>query len=186
MSDRVSQTILLCEDEAQARLTKAYMKRCGLRAEPPYLKSLVASQMQFGGNVLWVMNEFPSQLRACRQRQKKANTLLIVVVDADTFTVEDRRRQLLNRVKLAGYSESGANEPAVLLIPKRHIETWICTLLGMAVTEEEDCKTHKKTKKEDIRQAALKLFEWSRPNAAHDAKCVPSLAAALPQWRTIG
>jgi hypothetical protein len=123
MSNRVSQTILLCEDALQERLTKAYMKLCGLRTEPPYVKALVASRLQEGGNIGWVLNEFPKQLHASRRRHKKAKTLLILVIDADAFTVEQRRRQLSDRVANAAYEPLRPDDPSVLLIPRRHIET---------------------------------------------------------------
>jgi hypothetical protein len=185
MSERVSQIILLCEDETHERLTKAYLKACGHKNPERFVRSLVASRMQHGGNVGWVLDEFPKQLHACRQRQKKARTLLIVLVDADKLTVEARRRQLLGRVKSAGLEEFGKSEPAAILIPKRHIETWVSALLGDAVTETEDCKIRRKLRKEEIRRAAETLDEWSRPNATPGTTCVPSLLEALPEWNKI-
>lgn len=107
--------------------------------------------MQYGGNVGWVLARFPSELHACRQRHKKANTLLIVIVDADRLTVDERRRELMERVTLDGYEAIGTSEPVVVLIPKRHVETWIRVLLGEAVTEEDDCKKSKKLKTEEVR-----------------------------------
>ncbi len=186
MSERVSQTILLCEDELQERLAKAYVKKCGLPYQPPYLKALVASREQQGGNDSWVLNQFPRQLHACRQRQKKARTLLIVLIDADKHSVEDRRRQLMDRLTSAGFEAFGQTEPAVLLIPKRHIETWIRALLGEQVTEEQDCKTWQDAKKEEIRRAADAVFAWSRANATPGQTCVPSLKTALAEWKKIG
>jgi hypothetical protein len=186
MSDRVSQTILLCEDDTQERLTKAYLKKCNLPFGPPYVKAIVASREQQGGNVAWVLNRFPKELHACRQRGKKAKTLLIVVIDADNHTVENRRRQVLDRMATAGLEQFGSNEPAVLLVPKRHFETWIRALLGELVTEEQDCKAWEKPEKEALRRAALTLFEWARENATAGPTCVPSLIAALPDWKKIG
>jgi len=186
MTERVSQTILLCEDELHERLTKAYFKKCGLPYQSPQLKTLVASRQQRGGNDSWVLNEFPRQLHACRQRQKKAKTLLIVLIDADHYSVEDRRRQLTGRLTAAGFEPYGEKEPLVLLIPKRHIETWIRALLGEQVTEEQDCKTWKEPTRDDIRRAADALFAWSRANATPGPTCLESLHAALPEWRRIG
>ncbi len=186
MSDRVSQFVLLCEDVTHEQLAKAYLKKCRYENLGRLVRPRVASREQHGGNVGWVLNEFPKELHACRQRQKKSNTLLIVLVDADTFTVADRRRQLLERLKAAGYEGFGEKEPAVLLIPKRHVETWICALLGDSVSEEEDCKSRDKSKKQDIRQAAETLFNWSRAKATPGPTCVSSLKTALPEWRKIG
>jgi hypothetical protein len=186
MSDRVSETVLLCEDDAQERFTKAYLKKCGLPCQSPYVRSLVASREKKGGNDAWVLDRFPKELNACRQRNKKAKTRLLVLIDADKHSVEDRRRQLTERVKLAGFEEFGKNEPAELLIPKRQIETWIRALRGEIVTEDQDCKGWEKLDKEQLRLAAQTLYDWSRPNATLGSTCVPSLQAALPQWRRIG
>ncbi len=187
MSDRVSQTIILCEDEEHERLTRAYLKRCDLTTRSPYVKPLVASREQQGGNDAWVLNRFPKELHACRQRQKhKAKTLLIVLIDADNYSVEDRRRQLFERAKSAGLEQCTENDPVALLIPKRHIETWIRALLGENVTEEQDCKKWHSPTRDEIRQAVEKLYEWSRLNAIPSSTCCPSLAAALAEWRKIG
>jgi hypothetical protein len=187
MSKRVSQTILLCEDAAQERLTKAYMQRCRLPTGPPDVISLVASRMMHGGNDHWVLTQFPKQLHACRQRKKRSKTLLIVLLDADEkHTVEGRRRQLLATVTAAGYEDFGSEEPAVLLFPKRNIETWIPALLEQTVNEEDDYKTRDKSTKEDFRKAAETLYQWSRLNAVPGSTCVSSLLTSLPEWRKIG
>ena len=180
MSNKVSQIILLCEDQAQERLTRNYLKICKVQQIERILKPLVV------GSFSQVLDQFPRELHACRQRHKvRANTLLIVLIDADNHSVEERRDQLLDRVKSARLDEFGANEPAVLLIPKRHIETWICALLCQTVTEEEDCKSWKGLDKKSIRQAAQTLFEWTRPNASPGPTCVPSLETALPAWHRV-
>jgi hypothetical protein len=140
--------------------------------------------MTQGGNVGWVLNEFPKELQGCRRRQ--ARSLLIVVTDADDVTVDTRRRQLLDRLKLEECQEFGQDEPAALLIPKRHVETWMRALLGESVTEQQDCKPHKAPTKEEVREAAHTLYAWSRPHATIGSTCVPSLEMALPQWRKIG
>jgi acyl transferase domain-containing protein len=183
----VSQTILLCEDSLHERLAKAYMKQRGLETQEPYVKAIVASQMQHGGNVDWVLHEFPKQVHACRQRNKKSKTLLIVLVDADQFTVNERRRQLNERLKQAGYEELDASDPSItVLIPRRHVETWVRALLAESVTEEEDCKDWNKPTKDGIRQAASTAHQWARPNATPGPTCVPSLAFAFPELRKIG
>jgi hypothetical protein len=79
-----------------------------------------------------------------------------------------------------------ANDPVVLLIPRRHVETWICSLRGEGVTEDGDCKDWDKPTKDQIRQAADTAYQWARPNAIYGPTCVPSLKTALPEWRKIG
>ena len=186
MSDRVSRTTVLCEDEAQERLVREYLKTCKLSCDPPQVIWRVASKLQYGGNDHWVLKEFSDELHACRQRSAKAKTLLIVVIDADAkFSVEQRRDQLCERVQQTGYSDFGGDDPAVLLIPKRHIETWIAVLLGKTVTEDEDCKDWEPPSKKQFRGAAEALYQWARPNATFGTNCVPSLKNSLPEWRKI-
>ncbi len=186
MSSRVSKAVLLCEDQAHVRLTTAFLKKCGIEGLDRILRPRVASRLRAGGNIGWVLDEFPGELRASRNRQKKAETLLIVMIDADHASVADRRRELNECAKKAGLEPIGADESVAILIPKRHIETWIRALLGHNVTEEEICKTNAAATKEEVRQAAEQLFAWSRPNAEPGPSCVPSLVEALPTWHRLG
>ena len=181
MGDRVSRTILLCEDDPHAQLVRAYMDRCGLNTREPYLHPRVASREVHGGNVNWVIQEFPKELHACRQRHiAHANTMLIVVADADEFDVAVRRSHLMVLPPPA------ATDPLVILIPKRHIETWIRAALGEQVTEAEDCKKNRPVRKSEVREAARSIHGWARGNPQPSDTCVQSLRDALPDWRRIG
>ncbi len=92
-----------------------------------------ASRSVHGGNIGWVLREFPQELVACRHRHRaNASTLLIVVVDADGYTVEQRRNELCQNNQMSGA------DPLVVLIPKRHIETWIRAALGQMVNENDN------------------------------------------------
>lgn len=185
MSNRVSQAVLLCEDATQERLVRAFLKECGIKNPDRYLRTKVASKEKQGGGISWVIEKFPDQLLAVRNRQKaRAETLLIVMIDADKNSIEERREELNDRAQLLGHEKIGQNEIA-LLIPKYHVETWIRVLLGETVTEDEDCKGFQKPTKEEIRQAAENLFELSRPNAPLASNCIPSLLASLPVWRML-
>jgi hypothetical protein len=175
----------LCEDDEHRRLAIAYLKHCRINTDRLVVEK-VASRLQQGGNVGWVLSEFPRQLHACRQRHKRAKTLLVVMLDADQHTVEQRRRQLNERLKHEGHEDLDADDPVALLIPRRHVETWVCALLGQVVTEEDDCKGRCKMTKAEIRQAAQTAYEWARENATPGPTCVQSLRTAFPEWRKLG
>jgi hypothetical protein len=175
MSDRISQYILLCEDDAHSKLVRAYFRKCGISDR--LVVDRVASRLAQGGNIGWVLREFDRQLLACRQRQ--AQTLLIVVIDADDHTVEERRRELNQR------SEFRDNDPLVILIPRRHIETWIRSALNEAVNEDDDYKRPAVTK-DEFRNAAGQIHGWARNQPEPGPTCIPSLRSALPAWRQIG
>jgi hypothetical protein len=179
VSDRVSEVILLCEDDEQERLVRAYLKRCGLRTLPPSLRPINASRQVHGGNVTWVLNAFPKELEACRKRHAAhAKTLLIVVVDADDLPVTERRSQLNNP------NEVSVSDPVVVLIPKRHVETWIRAANNHVVNEIDDYKKPA-PKKEEIREAANQIYGWARDNPKPGPTCVDSLRVSLPEWRKI-
>ena len=161
------------------------MKRCGINVDRTVIEE-VASRKQHGGNDAWVLARFADQLHACRQRAKKAGTLLVVVIDADLRTVDQRRNELNERLEQAGREPLHESDPVALLIPRRHIETWILVLLGQDANETDSYKKWKAPSKPEIREAAQTLFDWARENAKPGPTCVQSLTTALPHWRKIG
>ena len=183
MANRASQTILLCEDDPQERLVRTYLKACGLDTVPPSFVPRNASREVHGGNVDWVRREFPKELRACRHRHAaKAETLLIVVVDADKFEVGERRGHLLAD---PADSPVASKDPLVILIPRRHIETWIRAATGKKVNETDDYKNPEPAKSE-IRAAARTIYDWARDQPKPGPTCVPSLHTSFPEWRRVG
>ena len=58
-----------------------------------------------------------------------------MIVDADLETTERRASQLSQALTAADMAQRGADEPIAVLIPKRHVETWIRALLGDQVDE---------------------------------------------------
>jgi len=106
------------------------------------------------------------------------------MVDADVETTQQRAAQLSDALRAAGVEERGDEELIVVLIPRRHVETWIRALLGNQVDEVTDYTRPTPTAK-DIKHAATELLEWTRPAAAPGATSPPSLTASLPEWRKI-
>ncbi len=101
----------------------------------------------------------------------------MVVVDADAKTVAERERELEQALRGVGEHAREPSEAIALLIPKRHIETWILCLLGNPVDEAEDCK--RKPDSEEVKPAALKFYEWSRSGYSVPHHCVDSLRRGL-------
>jgi hypothetical protein len=171
--------ILLCEDDAQEQLVRFYLKKSGLDTTPPCF-IINASRKVHGGNVRWVLHEFPRQLEACRRRHAThARTLLIVVADADDHSVAERRSHLDGSIGVFD------TDLLVVLIPRRHVETWIRAALGHEVNETDDYK-HPTIKRDHIRAAANQIHGWARDNPEPGPTCVDSLRASLTQWRKIG
>ena len=176
MSDRVSQHVVLCEDDAHSMLVCAYLRKCGIGERE---RTIINTSESHHGGIASVLDQFPMQLKACRQRHKRARTLLIVVADADAFSVTIREQHFQEKEAFTD------GDPLVILIPKRHVETWICAAIDKPVEEDENCKHHNLSKNE-IHTAARRIYEWARNEPPDESTCVASLRAALPRWRKIG
>jgi hypothetical protein len=161
------------------------MRCCGLNTNEPWLISRIASERVHGGNVHWVLREFPRELYACRQRQARARTLLIVVVDADGNSIEKRYRELTKALEGAELKAMDSSDPAAILIPKRHIETWIRVATGHDANESDSYK-HPPPTKDQVAEAARLIHGWPRDAPKPDQSCVVSLLRAFSEWRKIG
>jgi hypothetical protein len=138
-----------------------------------------------GSGEKYVRDQYPQQVQACRSSLgRRATALLVVMIDADKETTQHRAAQLANALE-AGGTDSVANvEPIAVLIPKRHVETWIRALIGDHIDELADYTRPKPTAKQ-IKDAATELYVWTRPSAASRPASPPSLTASLPEWRKI-
>jgi hypothetical protein len=181
--DRIANLIVLVEDAEQQKLVRLYLKRCGHETRWCDFRPLPVGRG--GSGEKYVRNEYHRQVQSCRSSLgRKASALLIVMIDADTETTEYRAVQLSNALRDGGEKQRGDSEPIVVLIPKRHVETWIQALLGNAVDEVTDYKKPKPAYGE-ILNAAETLHQWTRRNAVPGVTCPPSLTESLPEWKKI-
>lgn len=119
---RVSQVIVLAEDQRHQRLIYRYLHRLSLQNVTRF-EPLPSGR---GCGEQWVRERYANLVRAFRKRQ--ANTALIVMIDADTRDLNWRVRQLENALAGAELSPRTAQEKIVHLIPRRNIETWIFSI----------------------------------------------------------
>jgi hypothetical protein len=85
-----------------------------------------------------VRTRYAPAVKAYRARAARAQTSLVVAIDADTEDVARRTRQLEDSLAAEELSSRSNTERIVHLIPKRNIETWILNLNGNPVDEETD------------------------------------------------
>jgi hypothetical protein len=169
-----SQVIVLVEDDHQEMLVYRYLKKRGLRTR------IESSPSGKGSAESWVRKSFAKEVSAYRVRQAKASTALIIVIDADTHTVQDRLDQLDQALRDAGKQPIDAGtEQIARLVPKRNVETWILCLTGQEVDEETDYKNATHGWNKLIPQAAEALLQWSRPNADLPDRCIDSLHSGV-------
>ena len=182
MPERIANKIILAEDLEQQNLVRRYLERCGHAA--PF-RLLPLTRRPGGSGEKYVRDQYSKEVHACRSALgRRASALLVVIVDADTETTRRRAAQLSDALRAAGMDERREDEPIVVLIPKRHVETWIRALLGIQVDEATDY-TRPTPSAKDIKDAAAKLREWTRPGAIPGPTSPASLTASLPEWRKV-
>lgn len=185
MPERIANKIILAEDLEQQNLVRRYLERCGHAA--PF-RLLPLTRRPGGSGEKYVRDQYPREVQACRSiLGRRATALLVVIVDADLETTKRRAAQLENALQAAGMHAREDDEPIVVLIPKRHVETWVRALLGNQVDEVTDFTKapYSTPVANDIQEAATELHRWTRPGAKPGPTSPPSLTASLPEWRKI-
>jgi hypothetical protein len=110
-----------------------------------------------------------------------------VIIDADLKSTQLRAKQLSDELETAGQDARSEDDPIVVLIPKRHVETWIRALLGKSAEETTNYKRapYRPPTSADVKNATAKLYEWTHPAAHAPLTSAPSLIASIPEWRKI-
>jgi hypothetical protein len=172
---RASQVIVLAEDERHQRFAYRYLQQLNYTAHSVRFEDLPSGQ---GSGEAWVRTRYAPAVKAYRARAARAQTALVVAIDADPEDVVRRTRQLEDGPAAEGLFPRTSRERIVHLIPKRNIETWILNLNGHLVDEDTDFS--RDVRVEDlIVPAANTLFDWTRANAVIPPYCVPSLRTAI-------
>jgi hypothetical protein len=181
VTDRNAEVIVLAEDLSQFNFTRRYLLQKGYN--PHKIHPHLAPPGQ-GSAEQYVRERYPKEVRLHRSRSSHTGAALVVAVDADIKTVVQRENELETALESAGEHGRGPDEVIVLLIPKRHIETWILCLLGEHVDEVTDYKSRRDVHQQ-IKPAALTFYEWSRPHYPVPNHCVESLRRGLREVRRI-
>ena len=171
-----SLVIVIAEDGQHRMLVSRYLKKRGM--EQHAIRAFVSPAGQ-GSAENWVRKKFVRETSIYRSRH--AQTALIVVIDADTRTVQDRLGQLDQALKDNGKRAVDSDtEQIARLVTKRNIETWILCLNEHAVDEETDYKNNDDWSKL-IARSAETLFQWTRSGAEPPAYCVASLRSGIKE-----
>jgi hypothetical protein len=177
---RPSQVVVLAEDERHVRFARQHLYRMGHAHHDIRVEELPSGR---GCGEQWVRERYARAVKAYRARSARAETALMVVIDADTGDVD--RRQFQGALDEAGVAACTGGEAIAHLVPKRNIETWVLCLSGRHVDEDADCRTEAGIDVL-IAASAATFFAWSRVNITPPAHCVPSLLAAIPEVRRLG
>lgn len=119
--------ILLCEDVQTDSFVRRFLRHRKFRSRDIHTLPLPA-----GSGEQRVRESYPRQLKAVRSRKK---AILLVVTDADNHTTADRRSQLDQECEKNGIPRTEPNDPVMIIVPRRNIETWFAYLRGEEVDE---------------------------------------------------
>ena len=171
MSDRITEVTVICEDAHHQSFLNFYL---GGRWRIRWQKCTT------GAGEHWVRETWGRELSEYRRRAHRRSTALLAIVDADTRSVAEREQQLFSAVQAAP-SES---ERVALLVPRRHIETWILALgVAVDVNELDRYDRDRRVDRKAIQRAAERLYSLSRPNAPVQDDILPSVRAGITTLR---
>lgn len=92
-----------------------------------------------GSGEQYVRKELVKEIELFRQRSSygKGGKALVVIIDADTYSVDDRLKQIHADLQNQGLDPIGQDEKIAVFVPKRNIETWIQYARKKAADESE-------------------------------------------------
>jgi hypothetical protein len=144
--NRYTQVVILCEDLQQEVFARTYLVERGI----PSARIRTVPLPQEGAGISFVRMQFPQEVISYRKLAKKKNLALVVMIDADEHSVEDRYAEFDRLLREQGLSLRVPDERIGIFIPRRNIETWIYYLEQGSVNEitvyphlrqhEGDCK----------------------------------------------
>lgn len=118
--------VLLCEDLQTDMFLRRFLHRRFGRQFRRRIHTLPFAAGRGSGEQR-VREQFPDQLQLVRDRR---GIVLIAVIDADTESTEARQRQLQRQCADRGIAALRDSDPALVVVPRRSIETWFQYLSG--------------------------------------------------------
>jgi phenylalanyl-tRNA synthetase alpha subunit len=178
MSQRRVQIVILCEDKQQEVFAIHFLKKRGFTLDRNFRTEICPK----GAGEQFVREKYAKEVVEYRRRRNRRSGMLIVLIDADKKTVEERLKQLNDALIENSQQLRQPNEAIAVFVPKRNIETWIHYLQGTNVDEETEYTKLKK--QSDCKPYVEKLVnQCSQGNL--DEKTPPSLKAACGELQRI-
>jgi hypothetical protein len=132
MSQRRVQIVILCEDRQQEVFARYFLEKRGFTG---LFRPKICPQGSQSGEQ-YVRTKYAEEVKAYRQKRNSLSIGLVVLIDADTGTLQERLNQLAQSLSEDTQPNRQPNEAIAIFIPKRNIETWIHYLQGELVDEE--------------------------------------------------
>lgn len=179
MSTGAVQAVIICEDVQLQCFIRRFLVKRGWDRHKIRTESLPAGR---GSGEQWVRKKFPTELLACRSRNSRAKTCLIVASDADDMTVQERIATFSDACRTANLPFRANDEPVAFVIPKRSIETWLAFLRGEHVNEEISYRKY--AYESECREQVTRLDQICRGQKFPPA-APPSLVSSCDEFKRI-
>jgi len=137
MGRRGVRAIVLGEDDDHLRFARYTLLKLGFHGREVRSLGVPAAR---GAGDQHVKKCYAAEVRLHRRRASHQHVVLLVLIDADTTSVEDRFGQLASVLSDAQLPAHEQREAIIIWVPKRHIETWIAYLASHGVNETDDFK----------------------------------------------
>lgn len=177
MSVRRVKLVLLCEDSQHEAFARRFLEGMGWNTRELRVEK---SPSAGGAAEQWVRNRFPVELKIFRERNHRAASGLVAIIDADTREVYERINELESVCRSTETPFRQTNEAVAVAVPRRNIETWIHYLNGTEVNENDDYP--KLERERGCRPAVAKLISLCRSTGL-PADAPPSLGEACKEYQ---
>ena len=169
---------LLCEDSQTDAFVRRFLKHRNFRSRD--IRTLPLPSGRHSGEQ-WVRERYPDELRAIRGRQ---NAYLIVVTDADTHATETRRTQLDAECDEKQIPRRDDDDPVLVIVPRRNIETWL-EYLGTGNAVDENTTYGKLNRERDCATQVNTLFRMCHEEQRLPKSAPPSLRESCEEYRKL-
>ncbi|OAD20112.1 hypothetical protein THIOM_004207 [Candidatus Thiomargarita nelsonii] len=132
------QVVILCEDITHYHFARKYLRCHGFKRIIPKICPKGRSSGE-----QYVRTHYAAEVKAHRSKANYLNTALVVVIDADLKSIDERITSLNespNMIELAQAPRLDTEKIAIF-VPARNIETWIHYLNGNDCNEKESYKS---------------------------------------------
>ena len=171
-----AKVVLLCEDHQTDSFVRRFLRHRNIRHRDVFTKPLPHGA-QSGEQ--WVRTQFPKELKVIRAQR---GAWLLVVIDADTRTTKATQDWLDAECRSRGVAARTGDDPVIVAVPKRNIETWFAFLKTDETPSEDRRYPHFKRIR-DCRPLADKLFRMCHEEQRLSPAAPPSLVDACVEYR---
>lgn len=169
---------LLVEDRQHERLARGVLEELG------YSFRIVSYTSGQGAGEQRVRESYSDAVTYYRRKANHLNVGLLVCIDADSHTVQERSKHLADALAGTGGKPRDEKERIAHWIPKWNVETWILHLTGNQVDEKKSYKDRLKDEV-DFKGAAAEFELQFGKSKQGEAPELPALETAFQETRRL-